>query len=102
MDKQCIDALLTLEHLSLMSIVDADDRSNDSVACVQFQDSPAGQSSYGGSKKSANRAIKADFSDHPILDDRIQPMPFVFDIINVLPKCQQAELLFSMFDDGQT
>jgi len=36
----------------------------------------------------------------PIIDERIHPMYFSFDTLSILPKCQQAELLFSMFADG--
>lgn len=41
------------------------------------------------------------FEATPIIDERIHPMYFSFDTLSILPKCQQAELLFSMFADGQ-
>lgn len=37
----------------------------------------------------------------PTIDERIYMMHFSFDTLNILPKCQQAELLFSMFADGK-
>jgi len=40
------------------------------------------------------------FEATPIIDERIHSMYFSFDTLSILSKCQQAELLFSMFVDG--
>lgn len=51
--------------------------------------------------KSSRRPTYAEIVENPLVDDRIRPMQFDFDALGILPKCQQAELLFSMFADGQ-
>lgn len=54
-----------------------------------------------GVGKTSRRPTYADIaSESPLIDDRIRSMQFEFDALGILPKCQQAELLFSMFLDG--
>lgn len=35
-----------------------------------------------------------------LADERIQRIPFAYNFLNILPKCQQAQLLFSLFIQG--
>lgn len=66
---------------------------------------PQGVRYHGVTDSSTERALKCPnsaelFETTPIIDERIHPMYFSFDTLSILPKCQQAELLFSMFADG--
>lgn len=40
------------------------------------------------------------FKGSTMIDERIHHMHFTFDALSILPKCQQGELLFSMFANG--
>lgn len=51
--------------------------------------------------KNNNCAVEESCEGLPSVDERIHMMHFSFDTLNILPKCQQAELLFSMFADGK-
>jgi hypothetical protein len=108
-DKECINALLTLEHLSLMCQVLPP--SND-APCNQQQTGLQGNQQAGSNannncnnsvslNKTSRRATYPEISENALIDNRIRSMQFEFDALGILPKCQQAELLFSMFADGQ-
>lgn len=43
-----------------------------------------------------------DYPWNPNSSQRIQHIPFSFDPINILPLCQQTELLFAMFIEGKS
>lgn len=92
-DEECINALLTLEHLSLLG------QTNDKIV-ENGQMCPGAREFNGGSLGRYKRAGTLEYLEGPLVDDRIHSMHFDFDILNILPKCQQAELLFSMFTDG--
>ncbi|XP_048511777.1 KICSTOR complex protein SZT2-like isoform X2 [Athalia rosae] len=102
-DEECINALLTLEHLSLLSQM----ISKETVGDIQL----------GGGNIVTNHSNRTNISttisrtarhQSPAefgyglsnTDDRIRSLPFAFDVLNILPKCQQAELLFSVFTEG--
>lgn len=92
---------MTLEYLSLLSQVVPTEKSTDIVLGQAHQ----GIRYHGVADISAERISKCPnpaelFETTPIIDDRIHPMYFSFDTLSILPKCQQAELLFSMFADG--
>lgn len=81
-DAQCISSLLTFEHLSLMA-------RNKSVA------PPTSLFVIPDITQLKDRVIV--YRDGvSICDDRIHYVPFLFNLVNILPKCRQAELLFSM------
>lgn len=80
-DAQCISSLLTFEQLSLMA-------RNKSVP------SPANLSVVPDISHLKDRVLVYDGVS--ISDDRIHYVPFLFNLVNILPKCRQAELLFSM------
>lgn len=98
-DEECINALMTLEYLSLLSQVVPAEKSTEIVL---------GQPHQGVRYHHADTTERASkcpdpaelFETRPIIDERIHPMYFSFDTLSILPKCQQAELLFSMFADG--
>ncbi|EFN84896.1 KICSTOR complex protein SZT2 isoform X2 [Harpegnathos saltator] len=99
-DEECINALMTLEYLSLLSQVVPAEKSTEIV----FGQPHQGVRYYGATDTSAERASKCPdpaelFETTPIIDERIHPKYFSFDTLSILPKCQQAELLFSMFAD---
>ncbi|XP_031787876.1 KICSTOR complex protein SZT2 isoform X2 [Nasonia vitripennis] len=109
-DKECINALLTLEHLSMMCQVSPLDKSHDlpgNQQQLQSSGLPTNQTSNNNNNnnnglnhgKTSRRPTYADILENPLVDDRIRPMQFDFDALGILPKCQQAELLFSMFAD---
>ena len=93
-DEECINALLTLEHLSLLSQIIPSEKNSDIVT---------GQS-YLNQDLLSRLIKKPGITDclegPPFIEERIHSKLFVFDTLNILPKFQQAELLFSMFDDG--
>ncbi|XP_011497452.1 PREDICTED: protein SZT2-like isoform X2 [Ceratosolen solmsi marchali] len=107
-DKECINALLTLEHLSLMCQVLPP--SND-IPCNQQQTGLSGNQPTSSNvnnncnnnislnKTTTRRATYPEISENALIDNRIRSMQFDFDTLGILSKCQQAELLFSMFAD---
>ncbi|XP_033214181.1 KICSTOR complex protein SZT2-like isoform X2 [Belonocnema kinseyi] len=93
-DEECINALLTLEHLSLLSQIVPSERSLDIMT-------GQGYLNQGMISRPIKKPTQTDFLEGPpSVEERIHSMVFLFDTLNILPKCQQAELLFSMFDDG--
>ncbi|XP_063994970.1 KICSTOR complex protein SZT2-like [Diachasmimorpha longicaudata] len=101
-DEECINALLTLEHLSLLSQVEAREGSADPTNGYQYQNNLYNQGNRGPSRRTSinNFTQSKPFLDTPSRDDNIDHKLFNFDALSILPKCQQAELLFSMFADG--
>ncbi|XP_012229201.2 KICSTOR complex protein SZT2-like isoform X1 [Linepithema humile] len=98
-DEECINALLTLEYLSLLSQVTPAEKNTD----IEFGQAHQGVR-YGVMGASTDRISECPnpiepFESTAIIDERIHPMYFSFDTLSILPKCQQAELLFSMFAD---
>ncbi|XP_024942950.1 KICSTOR complex protein SZT2 isoform X2 [Cephus cinctus] len=99
-DEECVNALLTLEHLSLLSQVIPSEKLNGPTPGQQCQGSHAAGGSTGTLGNCNRRGPSATFHEGPPnTDQRIHLVPFTFEILNILPKCQQAELLFSMFND---
>ncbi|XP_014480858.1 PREDICTED: protein SZT2-like [Dinoponera quadriceps] len=94
-DEECINALMTLEYLSLLSQVVPAEKSTEIV----FGQSHAGGRYHGVADTTVPKCPDPAelFETTPIIDERIHPMYFSFDTLSILPKCQQAELLFSMF-----
>ncbi|XP_076162167.1 KICSTOR complex protein SZT2 isoform X3 [Ptiloglossa arizonensis] len=99
-DEECINALLTLEYLSLLSQVIPNEKSTEIVYGQVHQ----AKLSKKNVRNIKNNDCNADemFEGLPSIDERICLMHFFFDTLNILPKCQQAELLFSMFVNGST
>lgn len=96
-----MNSLLTLEHLSLI---------------CQMTEKPYEITNGGNQLKSTNgnnqsmarslaktkrrTTTSGDSCDDQLkIDTRIKSMSFDFDPLGILEKCQQAELLFSMFSD---
>ncbi|KAJ8681967.1 hypothetical protein QAD02_017759 [Eretmocerus hayati] len=110
-DKECINVLLTLEHLSLMgqephSLTDARDIPNNFQINGVLPNHSTNNYNIGNTTgnignlgKISRRTTGPEFVENPLVDDRIRSMQFDFDALSILPKCQQAELLFSMFAD---
>ncbi|XP_076387408.1 KICSTOR complex protein SZT2 isoform X2 [Megachile rotundata] len=99
-DEECINALLTLEYLSLLSQVIP---SADIVYGQSYQDSKLlNKKSNRNSKNNGGASAEESYDGLSMNDEKIHMMHFSFDILNILPKCQQAELLFSMFGNGLT
>ncbi|XP_018578793.1 KICSTOR complex protein SZT2 isoform X1 [Anoplophora glabripennis] len=103
-DLQCINALLTMEHLSLM----CQERNIDNqVQVPSLCEINPGNTSRKTRKNSRNGALDSPAllekgsQWYPIVTPRIEHIPFKFDPINILPLCQQTELLFSMFIEGK-
>ncbi|XP_012282231.1 KICSTOR complex protein SZT2 isoform X2 [Orussus abietinus] len=99
-DEECINALLTLEYLSLLSQEVSNEKNNilSGQQCSGIQMNPGNGGTVG---RSIKRPASTDFCDGPPdTDERIHSVLFAFDTLNILSKCQQAELLFSMFADG--
>ncbi|KAL0121707.1 hypothetical protein PUN28_006892 [Cardiocondyla obscurior] len=99
-DEECINALLTLEYLSLLCQVTPMEKDTEIV----FGQAHQGVKYHGVVGTSTDRIsecpnLTEPFEATPIIDERIHPMYFSFDTLSILPKCQQAELLFSMFAD---
>lgn len=40
------------------------------------------------------------FAEHLVSEDNIHMVPFQFNVIQLLPKCQQVELFFLTFSKG--
>ena len=56
---------------------------------------------YNKNTRTNNCTVEESCEGLSAIDERIYTMHFSFDTLNILPKCQQAELLFSMFADGK-
>ncbi|XP_059469171.1 KICSTOR complex protein SZT2-like [Neocloeon triangulifer] len=82
-DAECISSLLTFEHLSVIG--------NEKVPTNLPPSTPIDKFIQNGHNKSYNASVKM------LPEQRINVMPFTFNLINLLPKCQQAEMLFSSF-----
>ncbi|CAD6224796.1 GSCOCG00005557001-RA-CDS, partial [Cotesia congregata] len=100
-DEECFNALLTLEHLIMLTQVEPRDTKNLIANGYQHQLS---QYALANSHKIARQISVSNCTHSKILsddqpDEKIHSKIFNFDMINVLSKCQQAELLFSMFAD---
>ncbi|XP_029156600.1 KICSTOR complex protein SZT2-like [Nylanderia fulva] len=99
-DEECINALLTLEYLSLLCQVTPAEKDTEIV----FGQAHQGVRYHGVMGISTDHIPECPnptepFEATPIIDERIHPMYFSFDTLSILSKCQQAELLFSMFAD---
>ena len=102
-DEECINALLTLEHLSLLSQVEPSECSADTNNGFQYLGSQYGLTNgWISNCRSLRQSSASDgiLEDLPMMDQRIHPMFFNFDTLSILPKCHQVELLYSMFADG--
>ncbi|XP_023246457.1 KICSTOR complex protein SZT2 [Copidosoma floridanum] len=102
-DKECINALLTLEYLSLMCLESAvgasgGQKSHQQPSHVIVQPMNGGCIGPG---KTPRRPIPPDPVETLLIDDRIRSTHFDFDVLGILTKFQQAELLFSMFADDE-
>ncbi|XP_026671200.1 KICSTOR complex protein SZT2-like [Ceratina calcarata] len=101
LDEDCVNALLTLEYLCLLSQLAPNEKSTEIVY---------GQTPHYNKYKKSNKNVRNSNSNNCNIEDscggignveeRINIRNFVFDALNILPKCQQAELLYSMFNDG--
>ncbi|KAK2589304.1 hypothetical protein KPH14_007855 [Odynerus spinipes] len=101
-DEECVNALLTLEYLSQLCQVTAAENGSE-IVCGQ-------QTSHPQNLRTSDRSVDSNgyvtntaagcFKGTPMIDERIHHMHFTFDPLSILPKCQQAELLFSMFANG--
>ncbi|XP_034939533.1 KICSTOR complex protein SZT2-like [Chelonus insularis] len=105
-DEECFNALLTLEHLSLLTQVDPHDNSIEfSNGCQQqaSQYIPYNNCSHKISRRiSVPSFSQSKYLSDELSDEGIHSKLFNFDMLNILSKCQQAELLFSMFVDSHT
>ncbi|XP_043281050.1 KICSTOR complex protein SZT2-like isoform X2 [Venturia canescens] len=102
-DEECINALLTLEHLSLLSQVEPSENNSEINNGYQYQASQYGQTNgWLSSSRIPRQSTMSEglLEGLPIPDQKIHPMFFNFDTLSILPKCHQAELLYSMFADG--
>ncbi|XP_057320134.1 KICSTOR complex protein SZT2-like [Microplitis mediator] len=100
-DEECFNALLTLEHLILLTQVEPRDSNNVIANGYPHQLSQYAQTNL---HKIPRQISVSNFTHSRILsdeqpDEKIYSKFFNFDMINILSKCQQAELLFSMFAD---
>nr|XP_033323084.1 KICSTOR complex protein SZT2-like isoform X4 [Megalopta genalis] len=100
-DEGCINALLTLEYLSLLCQIVPNEKSSEIIYGQVHQDIKLSKRNVRNIKNNECSAEEL-YQGLPIADEKIHPMHFFFDALNILPKCQQAELLFSMFANGST
>ncbi|XP_043487708.1 KICSTOR complex protein SZT2-like isoform X1 [Polistes fuscatus] len=96
-DEECVNALLTLEYLSQLCQVSPIENGNEVISGQGFQtlktsDRSVDSNGYGNSA--------GCFKGSTMIDERIHHMHFTFDALSILPKCQQGELIFSMFANG--
>nr|XP_023016879.1 KICSTOR complex protein SZT2-like [Leptinotarsa decemlineata] len=103
-DLQCINALLTMEHLSLM----CQEREDDNLSLNQVSQTTLTTCRKNCSRRDSRNShldspsvAEKGCQWYPIVSPRIEHIPFNFDPINILPLCQQTELLFSMFIEGR-
>ncbi|XP_039297343.1 KICSTOR complex protein SZT2, partial [Nilaparvata lugens] len=78
-DAECISSLLTFEHLRLMC--------QDSSVVIP---EPITLKTIPNPLEKWPNAVA-------LADERIQKVPFAYNLMNILPKCQQAQILFSLF-----
>ncbi|XP_065351660.1 KICSTOR complex protein SZT2-like isoform X3 [Cloeon dipterum] len=83
MDAECISCLLTFEHLIVIG--------NEKAPASLPPSTPIDKFIHGGQKHSSYVSMKM------LPELRIKLVPFTFNLVNLLPKCQQAEMLFSSF-----
>jgi hypothetical protein len=100
-DLQCINSLLTMEHLSLMCQEKKTFFTVDTSLNLNRQNS-TNIKNIVRKNSSSNLINSPDVPQteshwYPITSPRIEHIPFKFDPINILPLCHQTELLFSMF-----
>ncbi|KAH0819001.1 hypothetical protein GEV33_003789 [Tenebrio molitor] len=100
-DLQCINSLLTMEHLSLMCQEKKTFFTVDTSLNLNRQNSTNIKNIV---RKNSNSNLinspdvpQTESHWYPITSPRIEHIPFKFDPINILPLCHQTELLFSMF-----
>ncbi|XP_043599602.1 KICSTOR complex protein SZT2-like isoform X2 [Bombus pyrosoma] len=99
-DEECINALLTLEYLSLLSQVIPNEKNTEIIYGQVPHHDVKLPKKYNKNIKTNSCTVEESCEGLPTIDERIYMMHFSFDTLNILPKCQQAELLFSMFADG--
>ena len=97
-DLEVISTLVTFEHLSLMCgnpCVASPPGSSLQTDQPQFPGAPA--SSYNVTKESSGlTAPQGRGGGSPSSNTNIKHIPFAFDLITLLPKSHQTELLFSL------
>ncbi|KAJ3640250.1 hypothetical protein Zmor_003559 [Zophobas morio] len=97
-DLQCINSLLTMEHLSLMCQEKNRSFSVDTNITFNHQATIVKNMTRKNSKSNLiDCSIESESEWYPITSSRIEHIPFVFNPISILPLCHQTELLFSMF-----
>ncbi|CAL7950911.1 unnamed protein product [Xylocopa violacea] len=101
-DEECINALLTLEYLSLLSQIMPNEKSSEIIYGQAPHHDIKLPKKYSKNVKNNSCIVEESCEGLSAIDERIHMMHFSFDTLNILPKCQQAELLFSMFADGTT
>ncbi|XP_043514984.1 KICSTOR complex protein SZT2-like isoform X3 [Frieseomelitta varia] len=102
-DEECINALLTLEYLSLLSQVIPNEKNTEIIyGQVTHYDVSKLPKRCNRNTKANSCTVEESCEGLSAIDERICTMHFSFDTLNILPKCQQAELLFSMFADDTT
>ncbi|XP_049806805.1 KICSTOR complex protein SZT2-like [Schistocerca nitens] len=91
-DYECISCLLTFEHLSLMCKGDQVSSPTRSLADGQTVNNP-----YQRVMDYLKNCDSSEIQAATFFEERINHIPFPFNLMHVLPKCQQAELLLSTF-----
>lgn len=89
-DAECISSLLTFEHLSFIC------RDVSSVSPVRVPDTQK-MNIMEEAKRCVHTSVFSKLGSHFGSEQRIQYIPFAFNLMKILPKCQQAEELFSLF-----
>ncbi|XP_023223130.1 KICSTOR complex protein SZT2-like [Centruroides sculpturatus] len=103
-DLDCVSCFLTIEHLSLlcknrnMSSPFALDADNTSSATPLTTDMH--QSFLSAARSTPDILMSQTLLISPSYETNIQIIPFSYDIMKILSKCQQMELLFSTFIQG--
>lgn len=103
-DHNCINTLLTMEHLSLMC-QEKNRAFSIGSSTNLFNVSSVSQKTVRKNSKliyhqETSPRDSNGFPWYPIVAPRIEHIPFNFDPIAILPFCQQTELLFSLFVEG--
>ncbi|XP_047362781.1 KICSTOR complex protein SZT2 isoform X1 [Vespa velutina] len=96
-DEECVNALLTLEYLIQLCQVTAMENGNEVISGQGFQTLRTSDRSVDSNGHANTTGC---FKGSTMIDERIHHMHFTFDALSILPKCQQGELLFSMFANG--
>ncbi|KAL3289661.1 hypothetical protein HHI36_023069 [Cryptolaemus montrouzieri] len=102
-DHKCINTLLTMEHLSLMCQERKRTFSLGSSTNLYNMSSASQKTIRKNSKgpyQESPPSIENMSNWYPMSAPRIEHIPFKFDPIAVLPFCQQTDLLFSLFIEG--